>query len=306
MSKEVNHIYTNEHTIKKEPYDVDGSEIYFNAEESYSKINDERKDEKLLILKEKIKDYCKSSGNDFTLLARNYPIIIKSTHNNYHLFLAYLLAITDLYKINFYLNYQKKHFKGSQYAKKNDFNGLIEHTVLKMVRNISVYKTDERLIKISEWIQANREKTIKSIPVSEKVIVNKIRKKKVKKKQTTLSEIWSNEKITEMTVEIALLEKKGYIKKGDKSYEWLGKSWKYLAAITEIWKDKDFLKPYCQKFGSQHELCGAVCSYFGISEEKKIESCYNTAFKRSLISTDNMLNKDIQTIKQEILLSLKD
>ncbi|MEX0596578.1 MAG: hypothetical protein WD512_08760, partial [Candidatus Paceibacterota bacterium] len=125
-----------------------------------------------------------------------------------------------------------------------------------------------------------------------------------KNKQLTLSEIWSDSKEAERHNEISLLIKNGYLKQNnDQTYEWLGKGWKKLAAITEIWKDKNFLKSNWQRFGNQRELCNAVCKHLGIAE-KKIQSVYNTGFKESLISYDGELKEDMLKIKQEIILLL--
>lgn len=125
-----------------------------------------------------------------------------------------------------------------------------------------------------------------------------------KKESLTLPQIWSDSKLPELYTGNTLLLKKGYITQNEvQSYQWLGKDWKKLASITEIWKEKGFLKPNWLKFGNQRELCSAVCRYYGIAEAK-IHSVYNTGFKESRISLNGELNADMEKLKQEIIHSL--
>ncbi len=121
-----------------------------------------------------------------------------------------------------------------------------------------------------------------------------------KKQASGLELIWSDSKTSDLLNKIALLVTAGYIDKNDdQSYQWKGKGWKKLAAITEIWKNEKLLKPKYLLFGAQRDLCMTVCRYFNIDKSKH-NSVYNTGFKESVIATDNKLNKDVEKLVKEI------
>ena len=129
-----------------------------------------------------------------------------------------------------------------------------------------------------------------------------------KKKYSTLLEVWNKDNHKDLNIQLSLLEEKNYLgKKEDGSYFWLGKGWKQLAAITEIWKDANYFARRFSKFGSQRELCFIVCLYLGLSE-KEAQSVYSTGFKPNIISYDDKLTDSMLKEKKRIkkILSSKE
>lgn len=86
----------------------------------------------------------------------NHPLIIPSSHNFYHIFLARTLALYDINKIRQFLNYQLINFEGNYYApEQNKFPGLIEFIVYPAIQNFPL-NTIQVLSQLSTWIDDQR------------------------------------------------------------------------------------------------------------------------------------------------------
>lgn len=89
------------------------------------------------------------------LLRAHSPILTKYDDLGYESHLGFCLLAFDVYKIPFFLEYQK-----GKYAGKNKFVNLVEFIVYDYVRENSAFKLEDRLSKIAEWISDEKKKEV--------------------------------------------------------------------------------------------------------------------------------------------------
>jgi hypothetical protein len=147
----------------KHIYDVDAIGIYFNVRdllEKYQLPENSDKEKYINGLVLLIKSYCEITNLDFTSYIKDKHnfLVIPSSSNSYFTFLAYALAHFDIYKIKRFLDYQKENFKGNDYSK--NFTNYLEFIAYRTVKTLSLFKTEERLEKIMQWLEKENEKEI--------------------------------------------------------------------------------------------------------------------------------------------------
>lgn len=142
----------------KKAYDIDIVDLYFSLKRSIEKTKIPNSEEALSGFWWSIKYYCEANDIDFKKQFQLGKIIIVQPNNlnNYPHFLARQLAYIDIAKINLFLNYQKTIFNVDLF-KVNSFSTLVEHTVYRQITWMSLYRTDDRLEKITKWIEDDQK-----------------------------------------------------------------------------------------------------------------------------------------------------
>lgn len=142
----------------KKAYDIDIVDLYFSLEKYIEKNEIPNFKEALEGFWWSIYYYCEANDIDFKKEFQLGKIIIVQPNNlnNYPHFLARQLAYIDIAKINLFLNYQKTIFNVDLF-KVNSFSTLVEHTVYRQITWMSLYRTDDRLEKITKWIEDDQK-----------------------------------------------------------------------------------------------------------------------------------------------------
>ncbi len=154
-------IAKNAQPIEIHLYDIDAFEILDRLKEKHQAYNDNSKGplrslEFIHLEEEFLMESFKESNIDLTEQQKRRHFVIPSTFNLYNTFLGYKLLTIDLYKIESLLSYQLALFEGNYYAEKNNFIGLIEFSTYAFV-SARVFPFEEnRLEKISNWVEKNR------------------------------------------------------------------------------------------------------------------------------------------------------
>ncbi len=132
---------------------------------------------------------------------------------------------------------------------------------------------------------------------SEKVNpLKKVVSEKLTNSNIKLIDIWVTSKVKEMHQQLSKLNGI-YIKIFEEhKYEYIADKHKYLVAISEIWKDKGFIKMEYQGFKNQSKICYAICNSFGLSD--KAHGIYKNCFIPSICCIDGKLNPDIELLKK--------
>lgn len=137
--------------ITKNIYDVDIVETYFNIKDlveidNTSEIVKERHLENAL---HPIRVYCSNKQMSVQkVLDLKYFIIVKSSIYNFESYLGRALIVADPNKINLILNHHKKEWK-----RPGSFVKFVDHLVYRFVLKNSPYDNNERLAKISGWVE---------------------------------------------------------------------------------------------------------------------------------------------------------
>lgn len=106
-------------------------------------------------LKAILKRYEGMKPTDSFNLARG-QLILPSSDDLFHFFLAYKLLTFDPYRIQAVLSYHSVLFQGNIYAVKGNFVGLVEYFVYGHVKSHISNNEDIRLDKIATWVEINR------------------------------------------------------------------------------------------------------------------------------------------------------
>ncbi|MES2138269.1 MAG: hypothetical protein V4511_01075 [Bacteroidota bacterium] len=153
----------------KKAYDIDIADLYFSLKRYIEKNEIPNSEEALEGFWWSIYYYCEANDINFKKEFQLGKIIIVQPNNlsNYPHFLARQLAYIDIAKINLFLNYQKTIFN-LEIFKVNSFATLVEHTVYRQITWMSLYRTDDRLEKITKWIEDD-QKLMNSVDEAKKM-----------------------------------------------------------------------------------------------------------------------------------------
>ncbi len=147
-------------TISSQVYDINVCEVvqtmnsYFKENFNLQEFKAHREDLKILYKSVVVK--LKNSKTTETINLKRKHLILPSTSDSYHIFLAYKLLTCDPYKIQAILSYHSVLFIGNRYASKGNFVGLVEYSVYNLVRSTDRKNEVIRLDKIGTWLENNR------------------------------------------------------------------------------------------------------------------------------------------------------
>jgi len=138
--------------IKTHPYDLDIRKVLNEAKIEIKKRaihTDKQKDKPVEELERLIKTYCRQGRISYEF---NPALIIKCQNNFYIMALSMALIYYDQLKIDAFLDYQAKNYKG-----KDDFVDVVEHNIYKIVNSNSPFKDkNTTLERIQSWVNNSR------------------------------------------------------------------------------------------------------------------------------------------------------
>lgn len=114
----------------------------------------------LASLKELEENYVKSKkleGKYLKIEKRFRHYVMPSSDILYPTMLAFKLIVSDPHKIQAILSYQSVLFSGNYYADKDNFIGLVEFNIYKLVKSADFLNESIRLDKIANWLENNRK-----------------------------------------------------------------------------------------------------------------------------------------------------
>lgn len=146
--------------ISSHIYDINVFEIvqsmnsYFKENFNLQEYESHKEDLKILY-QSIIHKYKDSEVTESVNLKRKH-LILPSTNDSYHIFLAYKLLTCDPYRIQAILSYHSVLFQGNSFASKGNFVGLVEYNIYNLVRSTDRKNEVIRLDKIATWLENNR------------------------------------------------------------------------------------------------------------------------------------------------------
>lgn len=146
--------------ISSHIYDINVFEIvqsmnsYFKENFNLQEYESHKEDLKILY-QSIIHKYKDSEVTESVNLKRKH-LVLPSTNDSYHIFLAYKLLTCDPYRIQAILSYHSVLFQGNSFASNGNFVGLVEYNIYNLVRSTDRKNEVIRLDKIATWLENNR------------------------------------------------------------------------------------------------------------------------------------------------------